>query len=200
MDVQDGENLSKNKMYKLYFDTKIRILVTGIVILGAINWGTTAFGYNLVDMLSKTINSFAKIDYPIDKITYIIVGLCGISLAFSRTTWLPFLGRSVLPGNLLKLQTPSKVDRELTIKIVPNSKVAYWAALPTRDNSDYISAYGDYSNSGVVMSDSNGIAKLPILTGSGYIVPSGTKLDRHLHYRVFNSSYGMMDKIKTEFY
>ena len=88
----------------------------------------------------------------------------------------------------------------VTIKTVPNVKIAYWAALPKGNNPDVITAYDDYSNSGVVMSDSNGIAVLPILAGSSYIIPSGRKLDRHIHYRVFNKYYGMMDKLNTKYY
>jgi hypothetical protein len=50
------------------------------------------------------------------------------------------------------------------------------------------------------MSDNNGIASLPLLTGSGYIVPSGRKIDRHVHYRVGGMEYGMLSKIRTKFY
>ena len=190
---------NKKKMYKFYLMTKVRMIVTALVIIGAINWGTTALGYNLVKMLSKFINTSLKTDLPIDKAIYILVGLCGISLAFSRTTWLPFLGRSVLPGNLLKLQTPSKVDRELTIKIVPNSKVAYWAATgKDKNEQDVFDAYGDNSNSGVVIADEKGIAELPIMEGAGYKVPTGKRIPRHVHYRVIGNS--MMDRVRTAFY
>jgi uncharacterized membrane protein YuzA (DUF378 family) len=198
----DIESFGKeNKMFKKYYwGTKVRMILTTIVIIGALNWGTTALGYNLVELLSKNLNGVLKTDYPFDKIIYIIVAICGILLASRRTTWLPFLGKSVFPESLVPLKTPVKSDMKVSIKTKPNVKIAYWAALPKGENPDVITAYGDFSNSGVVMSDSNGIAELPILVGSGYTVPSGRKIDRHVHYRVLDKPYGMMGKIKTKNY
>ncbi len=196
MEVENFGNQEKNKMYNKYMKVKARMIVTAIVLIGAINWGTTALGYNLVDMLSKTINSSLKTDYPIDKIIYIIVALCAVSLAVRRTTWLPFLGRSVLPGNLVTLQTPAKADKKIKIKVYPKAKVAYWAAYgKDKKEQDVFDAYGDYSNSGVVVADDKGNAELPIIEGGGYKVPSGKNLPRHIHYRIIGNS--MMGKIKT---
>jgi ABC-type Fe3+-hydroxamate transport system substrate-binding protein len=76
-----------------------------------------------------------------------------------------------------------------SIKTKPNTKVAYWAALPKGDNPDVITAYGDYSNSGVVMSDANGNAVLQFNKGTGYIVPGGKYIRPHVHYRVFYSHH-----------
>lgn len=195
------DSFEKNNTFKkYYFETKLRIILTTVVLIGALNWGTTALGYNLVELLSKNLNELLKTYYPFDKIIYIIISVCAILLAFRRTTWLPFLGKSVLPDSLVPLKTPTKSDTKVTIKTKPNAKIAYWATLPKGTNPDVITAYDDFSNSGVVMSDSNGIAELAILTGSGYTVPSGYKLDRHVHYRVLGKPYGMMGKIKTKFY
>ena len=58
----------------------------------------------------------------------------------------------------------------------------------TEKTGFFVEAYGDFSNSGVVMSNSSGLAELPILAGSGYTVPSGRKLDRHVHYRVLGKN------------
>jgi len=195
----EKENCKNNKMYKLYLMTKVRMIVTAIVIIGAVNWGTTALGYNLVDMLSKAINSSLKTNLPIDKVIYILVALCGVSLAVRRTTWLPFLGMSVLPGNLIKTQTPAKADKKVKVKVQPNAKVAYWAAFG-KDNKDQdvFDAYGDYTNSGVVIADEKGNVELPIVEGGGYIVPSGKKINKHVHYRVIGNS--MMERIRTVYY
>jgi uncharacterized membrane protein YuzA (DUF378 family) len=191
----------QNKMYKnFYWGTKLRMGLTAIVIIGALNWGATAIGYNLVELLSNFVNQSLKTNYPLDKIIYVIVAICAILLASRRTTWLPFLGKSVLPDSLVQLKTPQKSDKKITIKTKPNSKIAYWAALPKGDNPDVITAYGDFSNSGVVMSDANGVAELPILMGSAYTVPSGRKIPRHVHYRILGLPYGMMGRIKTEYY
>jgi uncharacterized membrane protein YuzA (DUF378 family) len=199
--MENDNNEEKNKTFKKYYwMIKFRMLIITFVIIGALNWGSTAMGYNFVELTSKNLNNLLKTNYSFDKIIYFIVAFCAMLLAFSKTTWLPFLGVSVLPESLVPLKTPYNSDMKVTIKTDPNVKVAYWAALPKGNNPDVITAYGDFSNSGVVMSDSNGIAVLPILAGSCYTVPSGRKLSRHVHYRVIGKPYGMMDPIKTHLY
>jgi uncharacterized membrane protein YuzA (DUF378 family) len=196
----DKENCNeKKKMYKFYFMTKIRMLVTAVVIIGAINWGTTALGYNLVEILSKFINTALKTNLPIDKAIYILVALCGISLASKRTTWLPFLGRSVLPGSLVTKQTPTKADKKIKVKVQPNAKVAYWAATgKDKKDQDVFDAYNNHSNSGVVIADNKGIAELAIVEGEGYRVPNGKRIPKHVHYRVIGNS--MMERVRTVYY
>jgi uncharacterized membrane protein YuzA (DUF378 family) len=197
MDKENCKN--KKKMYKFYLMTKVRMVVTAVVIIGAINWGATTLGYNLVEMLSKFINTSLKTDLPIDKAIYILVALCGISLAYKRTTWLPFLGKTILPGNLVTKQTPSKANKKIKVRVQPNAKVAYWAATgKDKNEQDVFDAYGDNSNSGVVMADDKGIAELPIIEGAGYKVPTGKRIPRHVHYRVIGNS--MMDRVRTAFY
>jgi uncharacterized membrane protein YuzA (DUF378 family) len=190
---------NKKKMYKFYLMTKIRMAITAVVIIGAINWGATALGYNLVEMLSKFINTSLKTDLPIDKAIYILVALCGIYLAFKRTTWLPFFGKSILPGNLVTKQTPVKANKKITIRVRPNSKVAYWAATgKDKNDQDVFDAYGNHLNSGVVIANDKGIAELPIIEGGGYKVPTGKRISRHVHYRVIGNS--MMGRVRTIYY
>jgi len=196
----DKQNCNeKKKMYKFYFMTKIRMFVTAVVIIGAINWGTTALGYNLVEMLSKFINTYLKTNLPIDKIIYILVALCGVSLASKRTTWLPFLGKTILPGGLVTKQTPAKANKKIIIKVRPNAKVAYWAATgKNKKDQDVFDAYNNHSNSGVVIADNKGIAELLIIEGEGYRVPNGKRIPRHIHYRIIGNS--MIDRVRTVYY
>lgn len=183
-----------------YTMAKVHMVIMGLILIGSINWLTTAFGYNLVEILHTTINNYFSSNIPINNTIYIIVGLCALYIAFKKETWLPFLGKTVLPGTLIPLSTPHNADTIVTVKVKPNSKVVYWAALPKGLNPDVKVAYDDYSNSGAVMSDNNGLAKLPILVGSGYVVPSGRKIERHVHYRISDMEYGMLSKIHTKFY
>jgi uncharacterized membrane protein YuzA (DUF378 family) len=187
----------------------IHIILFAILVIGGINWLSTAVGYNLVDILHTNINNLFNSTIPIDKLIYIIVGIAAIILASRRDNWLPFLGQTVLPDNLLNLHTPVNYDKIITINTTPNSKIVYWAALPKGKNPDVKTAYSDYSNSGVVMSDNSGIAKLPILQGSSYIVPSlaslnniptGRNIPRHVHWRVLGLDYGMMGPVETIYY
>ena len=188
----------ENKLF--YNQVNLRMLLTLIVIIGALNWGTTAMGYNLVQMLSQSLNQLFNSNIYFDKIIYLIVMAAAIYLSTQQDTSLPFLGNSVLPDNLIPLKSPSNTNKVIEVMTQPNSKIAYWAALPKGKEPDVEVAYGDYSNSGVVMSDSKGVAKLPILEGSGYIVPTGRKIARHVHYRVLGLPYGMIGKIKTIYY
>jgi uncharacterized membrane protein YuzA (DUF378 family) len=176
---------------------KLHIFYMSLVIIGAINWGAHAVGYNIVDILSKNINKLFKSNLPINKIIYLLVAFAGLLLASKRSTWLPFLGKSVLPGNLVQLKQNTNPDTSIQINTLPNVKIAYWAALNKGDNTPVKTAYGNYENSGVVMSDANGIAILPIKIGTGYTLPSGDILTRHFHYRIIDipNSKGMMGRI-----
>lgn len=187
-----------NKSFKKYYwKTKVRMALIALVIIGGLNWGAEALGFNLVKLLKEFINKSFNSDFPIDKIIYIIVAVAAILVAMERETWLPFLGTSVFPESLIPVKTPEKTDKTIKIKTKPNAKIAYWGALPKGNNPDVITAYGDFSNSGVVIADADGNAELPILSGSSYTVPSGRTISRHIHYRILGLPYGMMSKIKT---
>lgn len=189
-----------NFAIETYKKTWIEMILIGLVLVGAINWGTTAFGYNLVEMFSRGVNNLFKSNLPIDRVIYVIVALTAVHLAMKKTTWLPFLDRTVLPSSLIPIKKNDKTDITIKITTTPNTKVVYWASLPRGENPDVVKAYDDYSNSGVVMSDENGIAELPILTGTGYTVPTGKYIKRHVHYREMRLPYGMVGPVKTVYY
>ena len=176
-----------------------RVLLS-IIIIGCLNWGTTSYGYNLVEILSKFINKTLNTKYPIDKIIYIIISLTALLVASNKHFWLPFLGNTVLPSSIVPLKTIANFNKNITIQTTPNTKIVFWAALPRGENPLVTEAYDDYSNSGVVMSDSTGIAILPIIEGSSYIIPNGKKLNRHVHYRAFCEHSGMLGEVHTVFY
>ena len=198
----------KDRMQILY------MFYLALVLVGGLNWGLVAVGYNPVDKLSDFVNSLVNkvfkrpVNFHLNTVVYSLVAVSAFILLIQRDVWLPFLGKSVLPSALVPFKNPSSSDMVVTINTRPNAKVAYWAALPVPKNSndsdsddypDVMTAYGNFSNSGVVMSDENGVAKLPILTGTGYEVPSGKKIPRHVHYRLINE-YGMMGRIRTKRY
>jgi uncharacterized membrane protein YuzA (DUF378 family) len=183
-----------------YIDAKIHMVFMAIIMIGCINWGFVAFDYNPVEMLSNNMKTSFKTEIPFDKIIYILVAICAIIILFRRSTWLPFLGKTVFPGSLFTIKKPIGANRIITIQTKPNTKIAYWASLPKGANPDVVTAYADFSNSGVVMSDANGHAELHVIEGSGYTVPSGRKIDRHIHYRLLDLEYGMASKVKTVYY
>ena len=182
-------------LYVLYL---LQMVITGLVIIGAINWGFTAFGWNLVEIINQFLSKSFKTKLQLDFYVYIIISLCGIYLAFQRSTWLPFLSKSVFPPSLVPLKE-KKGNTNLKIIVEPNVKVAYWATNPgSNPNIDVFDAYGKFENSGVVLSNDKGEAILSFDKGSEYNVPSGRHLKSHVHYRTVPSS-AMMGDIHTLF-
>jgi len=179
----------------------MHLIVSALVIFGALNWGATAFKYNLVNILTNALNREVGQETYLDKIIYILIALAAIKLAVDRDFWLPFLGKTVLPSNLIPLKDIVG-DTTIEVKVHPNTKVAYWASLPqkTTEIPKVKEAYGDYKNAGVVLSDKNGIAKLIINKGTSYTVPYGMEISRHVHYRELDHDMGFIGKIHTQHY
>ncbi len=137
-----------------------------------------------------------KLQFKFIKPLYIFSGICAIIFALRRNNWLPFLNETVLPSSLIPLKE-NKGDTTITINTEPNTKIIYWASNPSTNILNVEDAYGNYSNSGVVIADKNGLAKLEINKGTGYLVPSGKYIKPHLHYREFLNEYGMLGEVKT---
>jgi hypothetical protein len=126
--------------------TMTHMVLLTILIIGCLNWGTTAFGYNLVKMLSNVININLHTKYPIDKFIYIIISVIALYIASNIHFWLPFLGDTVFPTSLVPFKTITNSNRNITIHTKPNTKIAFWAALPRGDNPKVELAYDDFSN------------------------------------------------------
>ncbi len=196
----ESSNSNKTGYGKIYLKTKINMILLAVVFIGAINWGATALGYNLVQMLSTRVNSYFNVNYPIDKVIYISVALCAIWLASKKTTWLPFLGYGIMPGSVVPLSKPTGANKKINIKTKPNAKIVYWASKNSDEKDDVVDAYGNYSNAGVVMADAEGNAVAEIIEGAGYVVPTGKSIPRHIHFRIIGSPDGMMGKVMTAKY
>ena len=76
----------------------LRIIAVFFLVVGGLNWGLTAFDYNIVDKINRLLSDRFRTRLRLDKFIYIVVGLCALGLLFDRTMGLPFLGESVLPG------------------------------------------------------------------------------------------------------
>jgi len=133
-----------------------------------------------------------------------LIGLAGIIclvlLVLNRDTYLPFLAENFVPEKFLKLdeRIPKNPEQMVKVKVSPKSKVIYWAADPGKEvNPTWQKGYGKFENSGVVTSDSNGSANIPIICPSRYIVHGYKILPKHLHYRSYNSSTQMLSRIQT---
>ncbi len=183
----------------IYVETYVNMVIAIIALVGAINWGFIgATGINLVEEFAKLLNP-TNIT-PITQVIYVIVGLCGLVLLLRRDTYLPFLGKAVIP--LQKESTPANLLNEQKIDLTDlpaDTYVIYWAAKPNdKVVADPVTAYGDYSNQGVVKSDADGVATLVFDYPASYKTPSGMTLSPHVHYRYW-TEYGIASEVQTIF-
>ena len=182
---------------KKFFRQKMAMI---LVILGALNWGLTALNFNVVKFFSLQINTLFNTNIPLDKVIYLIIAVASFQL-MKRDVFLPFLGKTVIPPSVIPLKKNKYQTDTVKIHVKPNSKVIYWAAKKLDSNKHNVwKAYDDYSNSGVVMSDKNGVAILKLQKGSGYVVPWGNKqIPPHVHYRI-ELKPGKLSRIETIYY
>lgn len=169
-----------------------KALVVGYSILGAV---TALFGLQ-------------KGKVGLYQVAAMSAGIAAVFLLFQKDFWLPFLGDTWLPLELIPTKD-IKQEGGLTIQVdAPrHSKVIYWAAqsIGNLDVSAAIGpkkAYGDYSNSGVVLADDNNKATLHVRVPRGYSVekPGGKMaLPRHIHYRVADPTGAWIGPVQTIF-
>lgn len=135
----------------------------------------------------------------LSNIIYVLMASATLYFMVRRDTYLPFLGRTVVPCSVLEPRIPPGATKEITISTEPNKKIIYWAANRTKTPSEvqtWDKAYGLYENAGVALSDASGMARLKVNPPQPYSVPIKGKLDSHVHYRVCGEP-GWMGSIQT---
>jgi uncharacterized membrane protein YuzA (DUF378 family) len=181
-----------------------RMYLLAVVFVGALNWGLTAFNFNVVEIISNKLNNVSGHTLYIDKLVYLLVAISAVILIINRNTWLPFLGWSAIPSSLIPNKT-NEGDKVVEVQVKPNMRVLYWGATQqAEENPDVELAYNNFSNSGVVVADEKGIARLVLKDGTDYIVPGMLNrkklIKKHVHYRTLDHKYGMISPVKTVFY
>lgn len=186
-----------NSKYLVY---NFRMLLIFIVLSTTVNNAFSFIGYDLFKFINTLIINYFSTNISLEKKIYLISGICAIVLALDYTLWLPFLGDAALPPSIIPLLN-IKGNTTITVKVAPNTKVAYWAASPS--TSDKIppvaEAYNKYENAGVVVSDDKGVATLVFDKGTAYKVPYGKTIQSHVHYRELSSINGMIGPVKTKY-
>ncbi len=199
-------------MTDVYVMYTLRMVVTAIVLFSALHYGALFFDYNLAEYFNLVYFRVFNKRAAIHKIVYALFAICGLILAIDRTTWLPFLGDTVMPSAVVPLKT-NVGDTSVDVNVSPGAKVVYWAAKPVKEieTSSSLSdeyglkrrvplveqAYDDFSNSGVVLANDLGVATLSFDKGSEYVVPSGKQLKSHVHYREFSDKLGMVGPVQS---
>jgi hypothetical protein len=185
---------------KSFRKARIHMLLISLLVLVAINQLVGVFIPNPLVYINSAIYYKSGFNPNIHNIVFILAGITAIYLVTKRDFWLPFLGSTVLPVQVLSVHQPDKTNKVVSIKTKPNSKIVYWAAKSESDETDVKNAYDDYSNSGVVMSDEKGVANLSIQDTTGYVVPSGKRIKKHVHFRLGDEITGMMSPVQTIYY
>ena len=164
-----------------------------LLIISSINIGISMIAD--VDILNKILGSY-------EKYFYILSFVSALYIMWDRDTYLPFLGRTIIPCNILKDSIPSDAIKIISVDIKkPNTKVLFWAAETLKNPSvvnNYIDAYNDFSNSGVATSDINGIVKFSVRDPQSYTVPFKGILQPHIHFRICDG-LGTLGRVKTIF-
>ena len=115
-------------------------------------------------------------------------------LASCRTTWLPFLGPTVMPIGVLDVKKPKGADLKFSLAAPPGAvKCVYWASV--MNAQDPYKAYGGYLNSGVADVTADGRAVIEVKTPKPYTV-FGSKKQPHVHYR-WVGPRGMLSGVRT---
>lgn len=180
-----------------YIMDRLHIFLILLVLIGGINWGLIGgLEFNLVSFINE--KTFKSVYFL--RTVYLLVGFSAILLMLNRDTYLPFLGKTVMPTSLFTPIRMADYNHVQTIK-VPDSKythVVYWAASPEQGEigPDPRTAYNDFSNMGVEEIRDK-VVNLYIKLPEQYKVPLKGILPRHIHYR-FVELNGMISRVHTE--
>ena len=137
--------------------------------------------------------------YKVPTVFLLLVGFAALCVGMVRDFYLPFLGETLVPCSVLEVKAPDNADASVTVLVTPGRKVLYWAAEPENESLhtllNWRSAYLEYKNAGVALSDSDGHAVLKVRKPQGYSVPTMV-LPRHVHYRVCGDE-GFLGPVRT---
>jgi uncharacterized membrane protein YuzA (DUF378 family) len=165
-----------------HWTAKVHAIAILLLVIGGLNWGVKSFlGKDFVTYVTGK-NVFLA------NAVFAAVGIAALFVAFNRDTYLPFLGKSVVPCEVLKVQTPENADISADVSVSPGAKVIYWAAEPANKDlhsvNDWRNAYLEFRNAGVAVANSSGIVTLKVRKPQPYTVRMKGKLSPHIHYRV----------------
>jgi len=111
----------------------------------------------------------------------------------NRTTWLPFLGPTVMPSGIFHTQKPNDANYSAVLQAPEKAvRCVFWGSV--LEAKDPYAAYGGYANAGV--SDVvNGTATVSLKKPVKYSI-NGKVLPAHIHYR-WVGPRGMLSGVRT---
>lgn len=171
------------------------ILSIILILVGSLFWFILGLFPN---MASTEIFNFNN---PINRTLYIAVGIAAIVVIYLNVyVFIPILGETVLPENILQPSIPENANVEVEIQVPAMYKkskyIVYWASNPGEEVFNFPEeAYEKTKNIGVVPITSD-VVKLALVCPQIYKV-WGHSLDRHVHYR-FTSVRNIMSPVFTK--
>jgi uncharacterized membrane protein YuzA (DUF378 family) len=177
---------------------KLHALAILLLVIGGVNAGLLAL--TGTDPVRALFGTKSLVTNGI----FLSVGLAALSIAFFRDSYLPFLGSSVVPCDVLQAHTPEGADAEVRVVVAPGAKVLYWASEPANEElahvQDWKQAYLGFRNAGVAVADADGRAALRVRKPQGYTVPMKGELAPHVHYRVCEGSHhlGRVETVRLD--
>jgi len=195
-------NKSSNKKE---FISKIKLnkIMILIVVISGLNRLFAIFGYDFIIMTDYYISNYFNRKLHINFIFSVLISLASLYIySIMKELYLPFLNETIIPEKMIKLIKPKKSNFTIEVNVPPNSKVMYWAAkkIEGKSNPTVSEAYDNYSNGGIIKSNSEGKTKLHFNQGSGYEKHGKGYISRHVHYRYILEDSAFMSKIYTVYY
>lgn len=177
-----------------YFGNKLFALAIVLLIVGGLNLGILSLTGK--DYLSVLLGKQSLILNGV----LMAIGIAALSIAFYRDSYLPFLGPTIVPCEVLKSVTPEDADFEVPIHVKPGSKVLYWAAEPSNKEldtlKDWREAYMNFRNAGIAVANEKGIAMLAVRKPQPYQVHLFKTMPPHIHYRICMND-GVLGRVET---
>lgn len=177
-----------NRVMNKYLQVALYAFAMLLLVLGGIKLGIVG--------LTSTLSIQG---YKVPTVFLLLVGFAALCVGMVRDFYLPFLGETLVPCSILEVKAPDNADASVTVLVAPGRKVLYWAAEPENESLhtllNWRSAYLEYKNAGVALSDSDGRAVLKVRKPQGYRVPTMV-LPRHVHYRVCGDE-GFLGPVRT---
>jgi uncharacterized membrane protein YuzA (DUF378 family) len=177
-----------------YWKAKAYAIAMLLLVIGGLNWGVKSFmGKDLVTYVTGRNVMLANAIFA-------VVGLAALAIGLHRDSYLPFLGKTLVPCEVLQVQTPENADISVQVIVNPGDKVLFWASEPANKDlhiiNDWQHAYLAYRNAGVAVGDKSGVATLKVRKPQPYTVPIKGELTPHVHYRVCMGE-GMLGRVNT---
>ena len=118
-------------MENTYWKTKMYQTILILLLISSLNWGTTALGYNFVEIIKNLLNNSLKMETYIDKIIYFLVALAGITLAMNRELWSPCI------ENFSNTRPDAPVIKTIVASPVMGTATITWEASTASPVSNY---------------------------------------------------------------